>query len=47
MADYRADVWFQYPEEDTEDLLEEKLRDFMNANKMRVQGGPLVFRMHR
>jgi len=45
MPNYRADVWFQYSEDGCEDLLEEKLRDLMNLNQMRVQGGPVVFRM--
>ena len=45
MPKYRADVWFQYSEDGCEDLLEEKLRDLMNLNQMRVQGGPVVFRM--
>jgi hypothetical protein len=45
VPNYRADVWFQYSEDGCEDLLEEKLRDLMNLNQMRVQGGPVVFRM--
>lgn len=46
MPDYRAEVWFTYPSEDMEDCLEEHLRDFMNANNMRCQGGPVVFRIY-
>jgi hypothetical protein len=45
MPDYRADIWFQYSEVGCEALLEERLRDLMNANGMRVHGGPVVFRI--
>lgn len=46
MPSYRAEVWFHHSEEENEDFLEGQLRDFMNANKMRCQGGPVVFRIY-
>lgn len=43
---YRAEAWFIHHEHDAEDMLEERLQDLMRQNGMRVQGGPVVFRIY-
>lgn len=45
--DYRAEVYFSYPKDGAEDELEEQLRDLMKGNNMLIQGGPVVFRIHK
>jgi len=45
MPNYRVEMWVAHPDSEAEDLLEERIREALKVEGLRVDQGPVVFRL--